>query len=306
MKYYIIKAKNSIKKNGLWLTIKLFTNRVILHPFYSLIIIISKKNQLIDLPKSDFDLITKELEDLGIGTKSYEVFMPEFDKYIEEVNYPEFYIEDIERRRKGRFRGKALEHYVTDSFFNFKKGDIYVDIAGSSSPYVDIVNTTYEGVTTYILDFVFKKGIYGNKIGADATNTGLPHEFCTKISLHCAYEMFLNEDDIKLIPEMYRILKPGGIAVIIPVYMNQQGFICRNLAEPSKEKPVLGNGEILVWRNKGNTFRNYSARTLKERVIDTAIEVGFDYELFRISNLKEITLQLDSPMFLVLSKPNNK
>ena len=305
MKYYITKVKRSIKKNGLFLTIKLFANRVILYPFYSFIISL-KKDQLTNLPKGDFDLITKQLEDLGVKTKPYEVIIPEFNEYIEQTYYPDFYMEDIERRRKGRFRGKALEHYVSSCFLHFKKGDIYVDIAGSSSPYGNIVNSVYEGVATYILDFVFKKGIHGNKIGADAKNTGLPQEFCTKISLHCAYEMFLNEDDIKLIPEMYRILKPGGIAVIIPVYMNQQGFICRNLAEPSIEKPVLGNGEILVWRNKGNTFRNYSAKTLKERVIDTAIEVGFDYKLFRISNLNEITLQLDSPMFLVLSKPNNK
>jgi len=153
-------------------------NRVILRPFYSMMFL-TNRTRLSDLPKSDFDLIAEQLNRIGVEILEYEVPTSCFHRYIEEANYPKFYIEDIERRRKGRFRAKALEHYVGDNFLNFQNGDVYVDIAGSSSPYVDIVDRSHKGVKGYILDFVFKKGIFGNRIGADATNTGLPDKFCS-------------------------------------------------------------------------------------------------------------------------------
>ena len=302
MKFYIKKAKEQILNHGYIGAAKIATKKILLLPIFH-IIVHFKKNRYSDLPNRNFYLIIDQLEGLNIQVKSFEVKIQEYKTFIQEAYYPPFYIETIERRRKGRFSGKALEHYITNIFLNFKNGDVFVDIAGYTSPYVDIVQRSNKGVKIYSLDFVFKKGIHGRQIGADATKTGLPNDFCNKISLHCAYEMFLGRDDVNLIPELFRILKPGGTAIIIPIYMNQQAIICRSLSASSKEKPVPEGEEIIVWRETGTTFRNYSAQTLKSRVIDMAVKVGFNYEIYSIRNLNDITTQLDSPIFLILNKP---
>lgn len=302
MNYYVTKISGLIEMHGFLGTIKIATNKIVLMPFYSFIILF-KKNKYKNLPKRDFNIITRQLNDMGILVKAFEVDISDYNSYVSKADYPKFYIENIERRRKGRFSGKALEHYITDIFFNFQNEDIFLDVAGRTSPYIDIVTKNHVGVQTYILDFLLEKGIHGRYIGADATKTELDDGFCNKVSLHCAYEMFLGQDDMNLITELYRILKPGGMAIIVPLYMNQQAIICRSFSDVSKEKPVPDDGEILAWRVKGNTFRNYSAKTLKERVINTAIKVGFKFEIYRITNLNDVTTQLDSPMFLVLNKP---
>ncbi|MCK4359521.1 MAG: hypothetical protein KAW92_12445 [Candidatus Cloacimonetes bacterium] len=300
MNYYINKLSHSIRKNGLIKTIKLIFLGGIVSPL--LTIFFRVDNNFEKIGKPDFDKITNDLSELGYQPISYYVDTTEFEEYLKIAKYPDFYIEDIERRRKGRFRGKALEHFITLKIFNFKDNDIYIDIASSSSTFPDIARTFHNTITSYKLDFVYEKGINGDKIGADATATGLNDNLCDKISLHCAYEMFLNEDDIKLIPEMYRILKKDGLAIIIPLYLHNFGYICRNPAEPGKEKPVVAEGETLYWRTKGNTHRKYSAQTLHKRVLTTAENIGFETKLYIISNLDQITDQLDSPYFIVFRK----
>ena len=40
------------------------------------------------------------------------------------------------------------------------------------------------------------------------------------MALHCSYEMFVQTSDTDLIVEMARVLKPGGKAIILPLYMH--------------------------------------------------------------------------------------
>ncbi len=253
------------------------------------------------LPRCNFAEIEADLAAQGHRTAPYVINPQSFERYFLHSDYPDSYVRAIEKKRPGRFRAKALEHYISGTLLDLRQGEVYLDIASMRSPYPSIARTSHPSIQVYTLDVAYESGIHGTQIGADATHTGLPDEFCDKASLHCAYEMFLGEDDRRLIPELFRILKPGGRAVIIPLYMNHVGYLRINPDQPPKKSPVPGKNEKL-FRGKSASIRVYSPDTLKERVLDAASGCGFATTILRIANLAAVTDQLDSPMILVLEK----
>ena len=113
---------------------------------------------------------------------------------------------------------KCLEHYLSFTLLGLSSADTFVDIAAAGSPFSALLRRRV-GMRAYRLDLSYPKGIHGHDIGADAGETGLPEGFATAMALHCAYECFMGDADVRFVHEAARILKPGGKYVILPLYL---------------------------------------------------------------------------------------
>ncbi|MDI3545098.1 MAG: hypothetical protein PWQ96_2399 [Clostridia bacterium] len=156
------------------------------------------------LPPPDYEKIGNDFASAGLAVLPYTIDVPDFHNWLREANFPEDY-----RNSYGDvFIEKALEHYVGAKLLELHKNDVLIDVAAAHSPWFEIAERMY-GCTAYALDLIFPQGINGKKIGADATAMPLPDGFATKIALHCAYEMFEGDADIRLLSEAYRVLTGG-------------------------------------------------------------------------------------------------
>jgi SAM-dependent methyltransferase len=118
---------------------------------------------------------------------------------------------------------KLLEHYLTSKHLDAGRG-VYIDIAASGSPFSDAVGQ-HTGCKAYCQDLVFEKGIHGNRIGGDAGEMPVPDDFADVMALHCAFECFQGDADIRFVKEAGRVLKNGGRFGIIPLYLDDIYFV---------------------------------------------------------------------------------
>ncbi len=114
-----------------------------------------------------------------------------------------------------------------------------VDVAAQSSPYWILCREQF-GMDTYRQDLAYKESD-AHTFAGPASSIPLPDDSVDTITLHCSYEHFEGDGDTEAVREFERILKPGGQACIIPLYMKT----------PHQEEPV----------------RFYTMETLAERVL---------------------------------------
>ncbi|MBI4651933.1 hypothetical protein HY745_11770 [Candidatus Desantisbacteria bacterium] len=276
----VSKAIKRIQNKGLMETVKLTSNITCglmdfyLNPF-------AKKQS--KLPHPDNEKIKSKFESSGLNVISYRINIPEFQKWVNEADFPENYKSSY----GSIFIEKALEHYVGAKLLELKNTDMLMDIAASSSSWFEMAEKMY-GCTAYALDYTYPKGINGKKIGADATNIPLPDRFATKMVLHCAYEMFEGDADIRLLPEAQRLLVNGGKMLILPLYMNNFYF-----ADSSPRAHRVGldyQGAERVWRDDGHIVRfsrKYSVEAFLQRIVNNM--GNFKLKIYYIENEKEVS-----------------
>lgn len=150
----------------------------------------------------------------SIDNSGFKQFLERADPIYKQFNY-------YQGGTSANFLEKALEHYLAATLINLSKEDIYVDIANCNSPTPEIYHALY-GCEVYRQDLIFPEGIHGNIIGGDAANLPLENQFASKMALHCSFEHFENDADIRFIVEAARVLKTGGKLCIVPLYMHSE------------------------------------------------------------------------------------
>jgi ubiquinone/menaquinone biosynthesis C-methylase UbiE len=235
------------------------------------------------LSPQNYEKIRSDFESSGITVIPYRVNVDEFNNWLDKASFPKEYVNHY----GSVFIEKALEHYVGAQLLELKEGDKLIDIAASSSPWSEISKRLY-GCTAYALDIAFPKGVNGNKIGADATDTPLPDNFATKMALHCAYEMFESDADIRLLSEAKRVLNMGGKMVILPLYMHN--FYFADSSPLADRRKLDYQGAMRVWRDDGHRIRfsrKYSVKSFIERVVYNLN--GLQLKVYFIENEKELS-----------------
>jgi SAM-dependent methyltransferase len=199
---------------------------------------------------------------LGITVREVEIDAVDFERWRAVNTAMECHYE-----RLGDVRiEKLFEHYLTERYAAFDAGKTVVDVAASGSPWADVLAA--RGVDAYRLDLAYPKGIRGREIGADAAATGLPDAFADALLLHCAYECFAGDADVRFWKEAERVLKPGGSVVIAPLYLCGTHLVETSLCCPQEGIPIDA-GAIKVWRDDEYAVpfcRFYSAHALAQRV----------------------------------------
>jgi len=256
--------------------------------------------------------------------KTRERIVPDYDRieaqlrqYIQVVDYDidiadyRGYIQTAQIYGSKRFYGghegpnfpeKTLEHYLAAKFLNLGPQDIYIDIASQNSPAPMIYSQKY-GCKTWRQDMAYPMGINGDRIGGDAAAMPLEDDFASAMTLHCSFEHFEGDTDIRFIKETSRVLRPGGKAVIVPLYLASQYTINTDPAvwpvggidfEPDAMLYCVKN-----FRNRQGRF--YDIAHLKSRIIDHLGDLKCT--IVNVKNAKNIHPSCYVRFAMILEKP---
>lgn len=182
---------------------------------------------------------------------------------------------------------KVLEHYLTLKYLDVKQEDILIDIAAAGSNLAKVLRK--KGMKAYRQDLTYPDGINGYDIGGDAGNMPLSEAFADVLTLHCAFECFQGDADVKFAREAGRILRGGGRVGIIPLYIDTITFV-KISPWCDKRNIQIGQDTKFLWRDdtyKEPFSRHYSPETFSSRIISKMSE--FDIKILYFTNLKELS-----------------
>ncbi|WP_312562890.1 methyltransferase domain-containing protein [Anaerospora sp.] len=184
------------------------------------------------------------------------------------------------------FEEKVLEHFVAGDLLGLNKDMSYIDIAANESPWAYLLSK--QGYKAMAIDLNGSKRFEGepNYLVMDATNTTFQDNSIDAVSLQCAYECFIGTHDTNLIAELARILKPGGKAIILPLYMHTHycGYATMDYCY---ESGFHDEGAKLYYNRKWKNIpfsRKYNITELERRVLGHARKHGLEYTIYRVTN----------------------
>lgn len=251
-------------------------------------------------PPSDSARVRSQLESLSpkIPVIPFRVDTAAFQRYLERAKYPSSYRETF----GNLFVEKALEHFVSLELMPMGPDDVSVDIASCSSPFADIAERL-GSCTAFRQDLDFPPGVNGRTIGGSAEHLPFPDGFFSRMTLHCSFEHFEGDADIGFVKEAGRVLRPGGAACILPLYVSE---IFHNLTDPGVERQRLffddgaAVAEVRGWQNRFGRF--YDAERLSQRVLRNLGPL--DATIHFVENQKDVAPACYLKFALLLRKPS--
>jgi SAM-dependent methyltransferase len=242
----------------------------------------------------------------NIKVVPFSIDVSDFEQFLQKTNpiYRKFHY--YTGKASINFTEKALEHYLADIFLNFTKDDTYIDIANAESPVPEIYHHLH-GCEVYRQDLIFPEGIHGNVIGGSADKLPLKNNFASKMALHCSFEHFENDSDVRFIPEAERVLKKGGKLCIVPLYLHNEYAIQTDPAFiPLRELhnlPFEKDATIYCakgWSNRHG--RSYDVEHFINRIVNSCPDLNLT--IYYIKNEKEINPRCYVKFVAVFEKTN--
>ena len=235
-------------------------------------------------PRIQTEIIEKLKKD-GFNVTNFEINVTGYRQYINDAkyhNFPSYY----GGGRASNFTEKSLEHYLAAKLLNLSKDDVYIDIANAYSPTPEIYHKLY-GCKVYRQDLVFPEGVHGNVIGGDAGNMPLKDRFATKMALHCSFEHFEQDSDIRFIKEASRVLR-GGKLCILPLYLfNRYAIQTDPSALPKGGIPFESDAVLYCAKGWGNRHgRFYDVSHFTARIRNNLN--GLNLTIYVVQNEKEV------------------
>jgi hypothetical protein len=239
----------------------------------------------------ELETIERDLVKLGVTIKDYAPSVGDFKKFKNEKWFPADYHGGLSG---GVWDEKLLEHWISSerlALMDYSPKDIFVDVAAASSPWALSLRERKE-ISAYAIDLCIVGERYCHlpyyRV-ENATKTAFDKESVKGASLHCAYEMFMGEDDTQFIHEVGRILQPGGKVVILPLYTHTHYCAYSTPEYFGKGYCDAGAKEYVRMDCNGvPSSRKYNAAMLKQRVLDPIENEGMEYNLMALRNKKEL------------------
>lgn len=252
----------------------------------------------------ELKIIEDELHFTGITVEDYFVAPSDFFSFFNEFRFGDCYFGGP---GNGLYEEKVLEHYIGYDLLKlseFSKADVYLDMAASSSPWIGILrdklNPKAYAVDLHILNRIPHHAYY---IAADAANTPFKNSTVKGISLQCAFEEFLGRNDTRFVHELARLLKPGGKAVISPLYMHTHhcGFSSsdywgKGYADEDATEYITRDHDRIKFA------RFYDVPHLLKRIIETILPQGLQFRLLVLRNKHDIHTAIYCHFILEITK----
>ncbi|WP_162560023.1 methyltransferase domain-containing protein [Methylotetracoccus oryzae] len=254
---------------------------------------------------NDLTRIEQDLSSMGVGIEDYTPNPIEFKYFQSNQWFPPDYHGGA---KSVVWDEKLLEHWISADrlgLATYGVDDLYVDMAASSSPWVKVLRERY-GLQAFALDLNPVSDAYRDLHfyrREDATRTSFPNASVRGVSLHCAYEMFMGDDDTQLMAELARILTPGGKAVILPLYMHTHycayatpEYFGKGCSDPAAKEYIRMDCYGVP------SSRKYDARRLKSRVLDPLERAGLGFRLLAIRNKESLGRDIYCHFILEINK----
>lgn len=202
--------------------------------------------------------VLKELEKNKFEVIDFKIDIADYKAYMKKAKYNIYpkYIRGFRMKNPINILiEKSLEHYLATKFLNLSNDDIYIDIANNNSPVPEIYQKLF-GCNVYRQDLIFRKGIHHeNIIGGDASKMPVKNGFATKMALHCSFEHFERDSDIRFIKEVSRVLRKGGRLCVLPLYLSNKYTIQTDPAFLNK-KDIFFEEDAIIYCVKGSRIRH--------------------------------------------------
>ena len=253
--------------------------------------------------EAEWTRIECDLAAQGIAIEALRVSAPDFTAFQETFPFPSDYYDGT----GGAIHvEKQLEHYIAWLLIGPERPQMqpYLDVAACASPWAMLLRE--RGVESYAIDLA-PDGPYASLPyyeRQDATKTRFADHQVGSASLQCALEMFAGDSDTALVNELARVLRPGGRAVISPLYLHTHPC---HYQTPDNLHRVKGDaGATTYVRNDCwgvASSRKYSANTFMERIWRPALASGLVPSLWALRNAHDIHPQAYLRIILVLEQP---
>jgi len=233
--------------------------------------------------------VQSKLQENGFNIQTYPINVEDYDSYMQKANYRGFSSYMTTGGGGARnFTEKSLEHYVASKLLNLGKDDVYIDVGSADSPAPEIYHKLY-GCTWFRQDIMFPRQVRGNIIGGDACDMPIESGFATKIGLHCSFEHFEGNSDVKFIREASRVLRKGGKLCILPLYLFNKYAVQTNPASmPSGGIPFERDATLYCvkgWSSRHSRF--YDVPHLVTRIKNNAS--AYNLTIYVLENQKEVS-----------------
>ena len=250
----------------------------------------------------DPQAVRAQLEQSGILVESYCVDVADFRCWCQAASYADFY------RDSPAHVEKLLEHYLSLQLLPpITSQSVIVDVACAGSPFAAAMRRLY-GCVTCRQDLVYPEGIHRaadgiEEIGGNAAFMPLPDSFASGLVSHCAFEMFIGDNDSLFIREAARVLQPGGRLVIIPLYLSS---LHHHLVDPlADRRGVSYDPEARIVYRPGfyrvASARFYSVEAFMRRVV--VYQSGLSLKMIFVENEKEVDPSCYLKFVAVFEKP---
>lgn len=247
--------------------------------------------------------IESRIKALGIPVRDFFVDKKAFEDFIDWARFPA----DYHGGAGGDvYLEKLLEHFVAWEFLGFGEPRYmpYVDVAAGMSPWACMLRSRGYEAFAVDLSVPLEHARLGYYLQEDATRTSFGDETIGSASLQCAYEMFAGTDDMDLLKELGRILKPGGRAVISPLYTHTHA--CFYQTPEWYGRPLGDEGAVAYVRRDCwavPSSRKYSPATLESRVYQSAVQCGLVPSVYVLRNKTDVGAGIYLHFILILDKP---
>lgn len=232
---------------------------------------------LFENPGFDRARVLTELRGLGESPRPCRVDGWRFDGYLLRAVERGLYTEAYCRHFGDYFRRKALEHFASFELLRPRAGRIYMDVASSGSCVPRVVAALYGVEQVWRQDLTYEAGVHGETIGSDAADIPLPDASVDLMGLHCSFEHFEGDADTGFVREAARLLRPGGAACIVPLYMSNRYHLLSNVEMlRTGRMPAFEPDAPIYFSPRPNNVhgRFYDAPTLRRRVLEPARAAG--------------------------------
>jgi SAM-dependent methyltransferase len=228
----------------------------------------------------------------------FAVDVVEYNNYFTAARYqsdfPQYYPSNLPE--------KSLEHYIAAKLLQLTEHDVYIDIASEHSPVPDIYHRLF-GVRAYRQDLAYPDGLHGDEIGGNAANMPVLDEFASKMALHCSFEHFEGDADMRFIRECNRVLQPGGAVCFVPLYLSEEYAIQTDPTTAVREAVQFEEDAILQcapgWGNRHGRF--YDPVHVFMRIVPNLGQLHIN--LYRLANVQKAHPSCYARFAMLLSKP---
>jgi SAM-dependent methyltransferase len=263
----------------------------------------SRGGRHFELAWTPYESLADELAQQGVEIRPYTIDIERFERYIDQCGYRDMvYWQQYGQRGDGVVLKKCLEHYISIDLMAPRPGEVAIDIASCKSPFPDLL-TEHWGVRAYRQDYTYPPRLEGDRIGGDASALPLPDGFADLLTLHCSFEHFEGERDMRFLREAYRVLKPGGRLCIVPLYTSRR-YAIQTDPDTWGQRPLNFEPDTLVYLAEGwgeRHARSYDTEHFLERIV--AHLGGFELVLYAVENFKDVAPDCYLHHAALLSKP---
>ena len=251
----------------------------------------------------DLAQVEADLRALGVPLTDYHADLERFGEFSKTAGFPADYHGGV---HGGVYREKLLEHFVAWDLLALQRDGRrvpYIDIASAASPWANLLRI--RGVEAYSID-LDRNSRFAHLdyyLQGDATASPFDRASVGSASLQCAFEMFESDADMRLVAELARILRPGGRAVISPLYMHTHACSYQSPEYFGRRQP--DEGAVAYVRRSASrvpSSRKYSAATLLSRVWKPALAQGLRPSLHVLRNAATVGGEVYLHFILVLDK----